>query len=360
MTAVVTAPADEVGRAPREYLVVRISDAITARVRVRTLIACVSMAVGILVVGMVSISIGDYPIPLPDVVGTLMGHGTSATEFIVETLRLPRALTAIEVGAALGLSGAIFQSLSANPLGSPDIVGFTTGAATGAVLEILVFHGGTFEIACGAIVGGLVTALAVYLLAYKRGVQGYRLILVGIGIAAMLTSVNSYLLTRADITQAETAQVWLIGSLNGRGWEHVRPISAALVVLVPAALLLSRRMRLLEMGDDAARALGISAGRTRLALLLVGVMLTAVAVAAAGPIAFVALSAPQLARRLTHEPGVSLLPSALMGALLLACSDIVAQHALGSMQLPVGVATGAVGGVYLAWLLVKEWRASRG
>ena len=332
---------------------------VSFRVDMRTAAACLCMVAATLVVGVFAISTGDYHIPLGEVVRTLLGGGTRSTYFIIETLRLPRVLTAILVGAALGVSGAIFQSLSRNPLGSPDIIGFTTGAATGAVLEILVFHGSTQAIALGAIVGGVATALVVYLLAFKRGVQGYRLILIGIGISAMLASVNSYLLTRANIDDAETAQVWLTGSLNGRGWEHVRPISIALAVLLPAAFLLGRQMRMLEMGDDAAQALGVRAERARLQLLLVGVALTGVAVAAAGPITFVALAAPQLARRLTHAPGVGLLSSALMGMFLLSLSDYAAQRVFPSVQLPVGVATGAVGGVYLAWLLAHEWRSGR-
>jgi iron complex transport system permease protein len=332
---------------------------ISFRVDIRTSVVCLGLLLATLVVAVVAISTGDYRIPVPEVVRTLFGGGTRATSFIIETLRLPRVLTGALVGAALGCSGAIFQSLSRNPLGSPDIIGFTTGAATGAVLEILIFHGSTIEIAGGAVVGGVATALAVYLLAFKRGVQGYRLILIGIGVSAMLASVNSYLLTRANINDAENAQVWLTGSLNGRGWEHVRPISVALALLLPAAFLLGRQLRLLEMGDDAARALGVRAERSRLSLLLVGVALTGVAVAAAGPVAFVALAAPQLAHRLTRAPGVGLLSSALMGMFLLTISDYAAQRVYPSIQLPVGVATGAVGGLYLAWLLANEWRSGR-
>lgn len=332
---------------------------VSFRVEVRSLVVCLALLAATFVVMVFALATGDYHIPLDEVVRTLFGGGSSATYFIVETLRLPRVLTAMLVGASLGVSGAIFQSLSRNPLGSPDIVGFTTGAATGAVLEILVFHGGTVEIALGAVVGGVATALVVYLLAFKRGVQGYRLILIGIGVSAMLASVNSYLLTRANINDAASAQVWLTGSLNGRGWEHVRPISVALAVLLPAAFLLGRQMHLLEMGDDAAQALGVRVERVRLSLLLVGVGLTAVAVAAAGPITFVALAAPQLSKRLTRSAGVGLLSAALMGMFLLSVSDYAAQRVFPSVELPVGVATGAVGGVYLAWLLAREWRAGR-
>ncbi len=330
---------------------------LSCRLDIRTVVVCFVLALASLLVGLVSIGTGDFHIPLTEVVRTLLGGGSDSTYFIIETLRLPRILTAVLVGAALGTSGAIFQGVSRNPLGSPDIVGFTTGAATGAVLEILVFHGGTPEIAAGALVGGIATALVVYLLAFHRGVQGYRLILIGIGISAMLASVNSYVITRANIIDAQAAQVWLTGSLNGRGWEHVRPIGVALVILLPAAFVLGRRLRLLEMGDDTAKALGVPAGRTQLMLLLVGVALTGVAVAAAGPVTFVALAAPQLARRLSRQAG--LVASALMGTLLLTLSDFVAQRAFPSTPLPVGVATGALGGLYLAWLLAHEWRSGR-
>lgn len=329
------------------------------RVVTRTWIVCAALAAAASLVCVISVSIGDDPIPIGRVVRAIFGYGDSGDVFIVQTLRLPRALTALLVGAALGTSGAIFQSISRNPLGSPDIIGFTTGAATGALLEILIFHGGTRDIALASIIGGIITALAVYLLAFKRGVQGYRLVLIGIGISAMLTSVNSYLLTRANINDAASAQVWLTGSLNGRGWEHVRPISIALVILLPAAFALGRSMRLLEMGDDSAKALGVPVERSRLTLVLVAVALTGVGVASAGPVSFVALAAPQLARRLTRSAGSGLIAPALMGAFLLSASDFAAQHAM-STQLPVGVATGTIGGIYLGWLLAREWRTGHG
>ena len=333
---------------------------VSIRVDVRSAAVGVGLLALILIVGCVALSTGDYHVPLPDVVRTLFGGGTGAQHFIIETLRLPRLLTGLLVGAALGIGGAIFQSLSRNPLGSPDIIGFDTGAATGALIVILVLHGSMFQIAAGSVLGGVATALVVYLLAIKKGVQGYRLILIGIGIAAMLSSVNSYLLTRADITDAQQAAVWLTGSLNGRGWEQVRTVGIALVVLLPFAVWLGRDLRMLELGDDTARALGIPAERTRLFAVIVGVGLTAVATASAGPIAFIALSAPQVARRLTKVPGPNVIPAALTGALLLAVSDFAAQRVFDPTQLPVGVATGAVGGLYLAWLLSREWRRGRG
>jgi iron complex transport system permease protein len=284
----------------------------------------------------------------------LAGQGDPAAAFIVETLRLPRVITALLVGAAFGIAGAIFQSISRNPLGSPDIIGFTMGSVTGAFVVILWLDGTTFEIALGAVGGGLLTAVVVYLLALRGGMQGYRLVLVGIGVSAMLLAVNNYLITRATRDDAFQAAHWMVGSVNGRGWEHVWPVAAALSVLIPAALILSRPLEMLELGDDAARALGVSAERSRLALVFVAVALTAVATASTGPIAFVALAAPQIARRLTRASAPGLVSAALMGALLLVASDLAAQRLL-SVDLPVGIMTGAVGGLYLGWLLFSGW-----
>lgn len=325
----------------------------------RTLGVCAGLVAAVLALLVVAVGTGDYPIAPGDVVKALVGQGDSATSFVVETLRLPRALTALLAGAALGAAGAIFQSVSRNPLGSPDIIGFTAGSASAAVFAITVIGGGTAAVAGGSIGGGLLTAFLVYGLAFRDGVQGYRLVLVGIGISAMLEALTSYLLTRARIEDVQAASVWLTGSLNGRGWEHVWPTLAALGVLLPACAVLQRDLRMTEMGDDTAKALGVSVERSRLCTLLVGVLLTAVATAACGPVAFVALTAPQIARRLTAATGPGVMTAALMGAALLLASDVLAQRLFGSTTLPVGVLTGVLGGLYLIWLLAREARRGR-
>ncbi|WP_371538918.1 iron chelate uptake ABC transporter family permease subunit [Streptomyces sp. NBC_01023] len=339
--------------------VIRTPGGLSLRVEARTAVVVVLLAVVALAAAVVLIGSGDYPIAPADVIRTLLGSGTTAQEFIVSDLRLPRALVGLLVGAALGVGGAVFQSISRNPLGSPDVIGFGQGASVGALGVIVLFHGGATAVAGGAIVGGLATGIAVYMLAWKRGVHGYRLVLVGIGAAAMLTACNSYLLTKANLVDATRAVVWMTGSLDGRDWSQVWPLLVTCVVLMPLVLGHGRNLRMLEMGDDAAYALGVRVERTRLVLMLAAVLLTAVATAAAGPIAFVALSAPQLARRLTRSPGANLLPSAFMGAALLVVADWIAQRAFGDRQLPVGVVTGVLGGCYLLWLLVSERKAGR-
>lgn len=323
----------------------------------RTVSVCLVLATLVVAVGCWSISVGDFPIPITDVVATIFGGGSADAQFIVETLRLPRVLTGIMVGAAFAVAGAIFQSLAQNPLASPDIIGFNSGAALGAVFTIVTIGGSSLQVSIGALVGGFVTALLVYALAWKRGVHGYRLVLVGIGVGFAVSAVNDYLITRANIYDVQRAAVWLTGSLNGRGWNHVRTVGLGLVVLVPLALFLGRQMRLLELGPDTAAALGVRVGRSRAALALVGVALAALATASAGPIGFVALVSPPIARRLVRSPGVTIVPAALVGALLTVTADLGARRIFAPIELPVGIATAVIGAPYLLWLLTREIRS---
>ncbi|UQX00514.1 iron chelate uptake ABC transporter family permease subunit [Streptomyces sp. RerS4] len=317
------------------------------------------LALATFALAVVLIGTGDFEIAPMDVVRTLVGNGTPADDFIVNDLRLPRALVAVLVGAALGMSGAVFQSVSRNPLGSPDLLGFGYGSAVGALVAIVVFKAGATGVALGAIAGGVLAGAIVYLLAYKRGINGYRLVLIGIGASAVLVAVIQYLIAKAQLVEATRALVWLTGSLAGRDWAQVWPLLSTCAVLFPLVLAQGPALRMIEMGDDAAYALGVPVERTRMLLMLAAIVLTTAAAAAAGPISFVALAAPQLARRLTRSPGSNLLTGALMGAVLLLASDLASQRAFGADQLPVGVVTGLVGGVYLLWLLVVERKAGR-
>ena len=329
---------------------------VSFRVHDRTVVVCLALLAAVVGIGLVTMTTGDFELTVSDVVKSLVGQGDGASDFIVLTLRLPRLLTGILVGAALAVSGGILQSLSGNPLASPDIIGFTQGAATGAILVIVLVDGSMVQIGAGALVGGVATAVVVYLLAFKQGVQGFRLILIGIGISFIMLSLNKYLITRASLTDAIAAQAWQVGGLNGRGWEHVQVVGAAVAVLLPLALHFGRRLALMEMGDATAKGLGVNAERTRLALIAISVGLAAVATAAAGPVSFLALAAPQLSRRLTGSAGAGLFAAGLMGALLLTAGDLAVQRLFSPAQLPVGIATGALGGLYLIWLLAHEWR----
>ncbi|ONI67269.1 hypothetical protein BWI15_29405 [Kribbella sp. ALI-6-A] len=311
-------------------------------------------------VGAYSLTIGDYEIPLGQVLNTLAGHGSLIMTDVVVNNRLPRVLVGLGVGTAFAVSGAIFQRLARNPLVSPDLIGINAGAALAAVVVITILGASPFWLPVGALLGSLLTAITVYLLAFKRGVAGYRLVLVGIGVTAILGSLTAYLLTLADIYTAKSALMWLSGSLAGRSWPEATLIGATVLVLVPAALASSRQLRLLELGDDLARTL---AGRVELSrgiLIAIGVGLAALATAAAGPIAFVALVAPQIARRLLAERVAGLLAAGAIGALLVVSADLLARQLFAPIPLPVGVVTAFLGAPYLLLLMARANRVGRG
>lgn len=332
--------------------------------RPRTIAVTVLGLVLVLLAAAVNIGRGDFPISLGEVLAVLLGGGERGQQFVVLDLRLPRSLTGILVGAALGLAGAITQTVARNPLASPDVLGVTSGASAAAVLLIVLGGsdagvaavGATLGLPLAALLGGLLTAVLVYSLAWRRGIEGHRLVLVGVGIAAVGTALTNWLLTRAEITDAARATVWLTGSLNARGWEHVVPVGAALVVLVPVALLLGFGLGALQLGDDTARGLGLRVDRERAALVVVAVALAAVATASAGPVAFVALVVPQICQRLVGAARPPLLASAVYGALLVLVADLVARTVL-AVELPVGIVTAVLGAPYLLFLLTRGVRS---
>ncbi len=309
-----------------------------------------------------ALGMGDYPLSPPEVlsalVGPLISDSPDFSSTVVLQWRLPRITAAVVFGAALAVAGALFQTLTRNPLGSPDIIGFSTGAYTGVILATVVFGGAFVGTTGGAILGGLGTALLVYLLAYRKGVQGYRLIIVGIGVTAALHAVNSWILIRAETEVAMSAAIWGAGSLGLTSWTDVVPAVGVVLAALPLLLASVRPMRQLELGDEVASSHGVKVEPTRLMILGVGVLLTALVTATAGPIAFVALAAPQIARRLARSTGIPLTHSALTGAFLLLGADLVAQQAL-AQPIPVGMVTVILGGAYLCFLLVSDGRRER-
>lgn len=280
-------------------------------------------------------------------------------------LRAPRVLVGLLVGAALGLAGALTQTVARNPLASPDILGVTAGASLGAVAAI-VAGGGTYSVTApllrlgvpgAALVGGLASATLVLALAWRGGLDPFRLVLVGIGVGAVLTAVTSWLMVVAQISDAGRASVWLAGSLSSRGWDQAVPLILAMVVLLPAALALSRPLSTTTLGTDTARALGSRVHAVQLGAAALAVALTAAAVAAAGAVGFVALVVPQIALRLTGGSRPPLLASTAGGALLVAGADLAGRLAW-TWEVPVGLLTAALGAPYLIWLLTHERRTT--
>lgn len=340
----------------RSTLVLR-TGRVSGRVTRRAVLVCLLLVLIMLAVAVLSLATGEVAVPPGDVVRYLFGAEGGLDRTVVIEWRLPRVVAAAGFGAALAAAGAIFQTLTRNPLGSPDVIGLSTGAYTGALVVLLLLGSGFGLVTAGALIGGVATAVLVYLLSYRGGTEGFRLIIVGIGVSATLTAFNQWLILRAELDVAISAAVWGAGTLNGIRWQQAGPALVLVLPILVAALIWGPRMRMLDLGDDASTALGLTVERTRFVLLVLGVMLTAVVTAVTGPIAFVALAAPQLARRVTASPGVPVGPAAAMGALLLVTADLIAGQMFAPIQLPVGVVTVSVGGAYLVWLLLKESRA---
>lgn len=309
-----------------------------------------------------SIGVGDFPIALSRVVATLLGRGEQVDEFVIMDLRMPRALAGVVVGVALGVSGALTQSLARNPLASPDVLGITSGAGAVAVFLVTVSGGAAAAVvssvglSAAALAGGLGTGLLVYFLAWRRGIDGFRLILIGISVTAVMQAITTWLLVTADIRDVARAQAWLVGSLDNRSWDEVWVALWCTLALLAVVSAVAFQFKPMHFGDDVAAGLGVRYAAVRAVLLLCAVLLAGVAVSAAGPVPFVALVAPQVAMRLARFPTPPLTASGLVGALLLTGSDLVARTAL-PISLPVGVVTAAIGGPFLVYLLV---RANRG
>jgi iron complex transport system permease protein len=314
------------------------------------------LAALIVVAYAVSLSVGQTYYSPKDVLGVVLGQHIDGASFTVGRLRLPRATLAVLAGLCFGVGGVAFQTMLRNPLASPDIIGISAGASAAAAFAIIILGLGATQVSIFAIVAGLGIALLVYGLSFRGGVVGTRLILIGIGIAAMLDSLTAYVLSKAAQWDLQEASRWLTGSLNGARWSEVVPVAIALAVLAPVLLTQSRNLSTSQLGDDAASALGVRVERTRIIVIIAAVGLIAFATAAAGPIAFVAFLSGPIAARIVG-PGASLLiPSALVGSLLVVVADFLGQYAF-DVRYPVGVITGVLGAPYLVYLIVRTNRS---
>lgn len=317
-----------------------------------------TIVLGILVFALfaVALMVGNTFYSPGEVIRVILGETVPGASFTVGDLRLPRAVLAVLTGFGFGIAGVSFQTLLRNPLASPDIIGISAGAGAAAVFGIIVLSLNGPVVSIFALAGAVLTALVIYLLSIKGGFAGTRLILIGIGVAAMLQSLISYMLSRAANWDIQAAMQWLTGSLNNASWERVLPMAIAAAVIVPLMLSQGRALGALQLGDDSASGLGIRVNATRLLFILGAVTLLAFATAATGPIAFVAFMAGPIAARITGPGANLLLPSAFVGAVLVLGSDLIAQFLLGT-RYPVGVVTGVLGAPYLIYLLIRTNRS---
>ncbi|MCT1514729.1 FecCD family ABC transporter permease [Dietzia cercidiphylli] len=323
--------------------------------RRRRLIVMTALALVAAALFAASLMVGRTFYPPADVLRVILGQDVAGASFTVGRLRLPRAVLAVLTGVCFGIGGVTFQTMLRNPLASPDIIGISSGASAAAAFAIVVLGLGGAQVSAFAIVMGIAVALAIYLLAYRGGVVGTRLVLIGIGTAAMLNAATNYILKTAPQWELQEAMRWITGSLNGASWSQVQPVLVACLVFAPVLLLKSRDLSMLRLGDDTASALGVRTELTRIMLIVAAVGLIAFATAAAGPIAFVAFLSGPIAARLVGPHGSPLVPAALVGVLLVLGADLVGQYAFGS-RYPVGVITGVLGAPYLIYLIARSNR----
>ncbi|GAA3165113.1 MULTISPECIES: FecCD family ABC transporter permease [Streptomyces] len=348
------APRPARGHRPAGYAVVG-TRRVSFLLHRRAAVVAALLAAALAAVCLAYLCVGEDFVAPSDVLDVLLGR-PSSQELVVGTLRLPRMVVGLLVGAAFGVAGGLIQTVARNPLASPDIIGVTQGAGALTVGAMTLGVTSSAVLPYLSIAGGLLAAALVYVFAWRGGLHATRFVLIGIGFAVALRSVIQLFLTKGDYLVAQQAQVWMTGSLNGRGWAEAAPLGWALLALLPAALWAARAQRTVSMDDDTATALGVRLGRTRLGLVALGVVLASMATGAAGPVDFVALLAPQIARRLTRTAQIPLLSSALLGAAIVVGGDLLARKLFAPTELPVGVLTAAVGAPYLIWLIIRGHR----
>lgn len=313
------------------------------------------LAAAILAGALATLAWGDLGVSIPDLVAAAQGDAGTKVMFVLERLRGPRLLVGIGAGAAFGLAGALFQTVTRNPLGSPDVIGLGAGAGAGVALATLLAPG-SVPAPVGAVLGAAVAIGLVHVSTGLGFASPARVIITGIGVSAMALALTQYVVAVAVRDASSQLAGYLVGTLNSRSLEQAGLIGIALLVLVPVVGLLSHDLRMMDLGDQLADALGSNAIRTRTWAILLSTLLAAAGVAVAGPIAFVALAAPHIARRMSGAPGPHLALSALMGALIMVLADFTVQHVAPFEDLPVGVLTAGVGGLYLGYLLVTDWK----
>jgi iron complex transport system permease protein len=317
---------------------------------------------------LLSLSMGQKYISMFKVIQLLFDGGTSSDAFIINVIRLPRTLVALLVGTSLGLSGAILQGVVKNPLAAPNIIGITDSGSVGALVFLTLFTDpknnslttSIFYMPLFAFAGAFIAVLIVYLLAYKKGVTPYRLIMIGIAVAGAAKAITSVLIINGPVIFIKEAQVWITGTVYGTNWTHVQILLPWFLVLFIVTLIYTRELNIQSMDDSISVGLGSSVEKNRFLLMILSAALASGAVAVGGGISFVGLIAPHICRKLTNSSFGNVLPlSAVVGGIIMVLSDIAARTLLSPLDLPVGIFTAGIGAPFFVYLLLKSQRALR-
>lgn len=325
----------------------------------RMWLVCTILFLLLIMISLLSLTQGDYSMPLTDVIHTLLGEGNKIEHTVIWELRLPRILVAMLVGMALALSGALLQGLTRNTLADPGIIGINQGAAVTAIALLVWFDGISIKwLPPAAFVGGAITALLIYLMAWKHGSSPIRLVLIGIGFAAFTGSLTTIMIVFSDIDRVGQAYMWLSGSVYGRSWDSVSILFIWLAVLFPVAYGFSLPMNALLQDDNTAKAIGLNIEKTRFILIMISVALASAGVASAGIFSFLGLIAPHIARLLVGATYQALLPvSALVGGVIVVSADLIGRTIIAPNQIPAGLVTAMIGAPYFFWQMKRHFRA---
>jgi iron complex transport system permease protein len=374
MSSVVLSPDERVSRRPA-FLLVGLG------VPARLVIVCGALLVLLFGAMVLGASTGPTSIPARDVADALLHYAgidrgvdtASATYRIVTIVRLPGLMVAALVGAALACAGATMQGLFRNPLADPGIIGVSAGASLGVVLAMTglaalsdlgafdgePLAGALWRVPVAAFAGAMIAALVVYVLSLQRGRTNLAaLLLAGVALNSVLGAITSLLLLRsADANAVRSVLSWLVGSLEGRGWDYFHVVKWPIMASAGLIAIYSRELNLMALGEEDAQSLGVNVARTRLILLALASLMTASAVSIAGAIAFVGLVVPHMLRLVIGPDHRILLPASLVGgAAFLVFADAVARTVIAPELLPVGTVTALVGGPFFLLLL---WRHRR-
>lgn len=327
-----------------------------AGIRRHRLVLAGALVLLVAVVG-VALGLGDTAPGFGEVLPTLFGAGDARAEFVLFRLRLPRVVIGILVGIGFGIAGGLFQTVLRNPLASPDILGISGGASAAAVSAMLLLGRGGAAVSVAALVGAAGVATMIGVLAWRSGLTGQRFVLVGVAAAMAVQGILGFLITRADVRDVSAALVWMVGSTASVRWREIATVAVAYAVLLPLVAVLSRPVRLLQLGDETGTGLGARPSRHRIAALALGVALVASGTAVVGPIAFVAFVSAPIARRLVGRGEPALALAGAVGAVIVTTADVIGQHALPwGGRVPVGIVTALVGAPYLLWLIAVTRR----
>ncbi|WP_440960302.1 FecCD family ABC transporter permease [Paenibacillus nitricinens] len=305
---------------------------------------------------LLSLSVGGVSVPLKEVLASLTGRNSEASNLIIMQFRLPRIAAAILIGAALAVAGALLQGVIRNPLASPDLLGVTGGASVAVVAFMTFVTGYSIHWVPFIAIGGALVATTInYVFAWKKGVSPFRLVLIGIGISTAMGALTTFLLISGPAYLAAQVLNWMTGSIYGTNWSYIEVLWPWVAIFIPLSLLLAKELNVQSLGEDVARGLGSRLQLSRMILLFYSVALAGAAVGVAGTISFIGLMAPHIARMLVGNSYKLIIPvSALIGAIILLLADLAGRMLFQPLDVPAGVFTAGIGAPFFMYLLFKR------